>query len=197
MDTENKSLRRALRIYEVLLRLYPQPYRREYGPMMAQLFRDQCRDACRLGSHDAAGLWFRTLADVFRSAFREQFTEQTKRMKNMPPRKLSLILFVMAVGASLFSCYLTPTAPGLALGLAYFSALVLMVRAAVEWLRPSDELIRSLIWGGAGAAIFAFICPQWARLHLPVIPALILIPVLLTGFPPLIKAGLRVATGRS
>jgi hypothetical protein len=197
MDAEKKSLRRAMRIYEVLLRLYPQPHRREYGPMMAQLFRDQCRDICRHGNHGAAGLWFRTLADVFRSASREQFTEQTKHMKNMPPKKLSLILFVMAVGASLFSCYLTPAAPSFALGLAYFSALVLVVRAAVEWLRPPDELIRSLIWGGAGAAIFAFICPQWARLHLPVIPVLILIPVLLTGFPPLIKAGLRVAAGRS
>jgi len=118
-------------------------------------------------------------------------------MKNMPPRKLSLILFVVAVGASVFSCYLTPTIPGLALGLAYFSAFVLVVRAAVEWVRPPAELIRSLIWGGAGAAIFAFICPLWAKFHLPVVPALILIPVLLTGIPPLIKTGLHVAGRRS
>jgi len=197
MDAENKSLRRATRIYEALLWLYPQPYRREYGPMMSQLFRDQCRDVCRLGNQGAAGLWLRTLADVFRTAFREQLTEQTERMKNMPPRKLSLILFVVAVGASVFSCYLTPTIPGLALGLAYFSAFVLVVRAAVEWVRPPAELIRSLIWGGAGAAIFAFICPLWAKFHLPVVPALILIPVLLTGIPPLIKTGLHVAGRRS
>lgn len=185
-----------MRVYEALLRLYPQAYRREYGPMMLQLFRDQCRDLCRRGNHGAAGFWLWTLADVCRSAFREQLTEQTNHMKNMPPRKLSLILFVVAVGASVFSCYLTSSTPGLALGLAYFSALVLVVRAAVEWVRPSTELVRSLIWGGAGAAVFAFICPQWAKLHLPVIPALILIPVLLTGIPPLIKTGLHVAAGR-
>jgi hypothetical protein len=33
------------KIYRRLLRAYPKAHRAEYGPAMAQLFRDQCRDA--------------------------------------------------------------------------------------------------------------------------------------------------------
>jgi len=49
MDAENKSLRRATRIYEALLWLYPQPYRREYGPMMSQLFAINVATSAALG----------------------------------------------------------------------------------------------------------------------------------------------------
>ncbi len=39
----------SARIYQHLPAGYPPRYRREYGPAMAQLFRDQSRDAWRGG----------------------------------------------------------------------------------------------------------------------------------------------------
>jgi hypothetical protein len=39
----------STRLYRLLLTLYPQAHRREYGPLMVQAFRDLCRDAQRSG----------------------------------------------------------------------------------------------------------------------------------------------------
>ncbi len=63
-------MRRAERFFRALLWLYPADHRRDYGPLMEQLFRDQYRDArrCRLGP---ARLWLRLLPDVILSAWRE------------------------------------------------------------------------------------------------------------------------------
>jgi len=55
-----KVLAAAERLYHVLLFAYPATHRREYGPLLTQLFRDLCRDSyrrqgfvglARLGSH--------------------------------------------------------------------------------------------------------------------------------------------------
>lgn len=52
------------RAYRALLAAYPASFRREYGPQMAQLFRDLCRDALRRrGPAGLAGVWVRTLWD--------------------------------------------------------------------------------------------------------------------------------------
>lgn len=198
MTDENKSVRRAIRIYEALLRLYPRGHRRMYGTLMVQLFRDQCRDACQHGPRRAlARLCFRTLEDLTRSAFREQLAQQTHRMNHMPPKKLSWILFTAAAGAGLVSCNFLISQPGIALGLAYFAGLILLLRAVVEWKRPPNELMGSLIGGAAIAVIFALIFPVWAKLNLPVIPALVAVPLLLNCLVPLIKTGLCFAGPRA
>jgi serine/threonine protein kinase len=60
------------RLYRTLLIVYPAQYRREYGPLMAQVFRDLCRDVGRRGG--AWGffvLWIRTLADLAITAVAE------------------------------------------------------------------------------------------------------------------------------
>ena len=57
------------RLYAALLRLYPAAHRREYGPLMAQLFADLCCEAWQRGGRRAlATLWLRTLGDTLRSA---------------------------------------------------------------------------------------------------------------------------------
>jgi hypothetical protein len=60
------------RIYERFLALYPLKHRRDYGALMAQLFRDQCRDAYRqergLG---LVKLWGRVLPDLATTAMIE------------------------------------------------------------------------------------------------------------------------------
>ena len=192
IDSDHKW-RHAARMYAALLWLYPRHHRREYGPMMVQLFRDQCRDACRHGSRRALlKLCLSTLADLACSVFREQLTQQINHMKNMPLNKLSLILCASGVGAGLLSCNFILTQPGLALRLAYFAAFTLWIRVIVEWKRPSNELIASLVWGAMIAIVFALIFPVWGRLKLPIIPALVAPPVVLNGIVPLFKAALRL-----
>lgn len=190
MSHPSENVRRASRIYERLLWIYPRVHRHEYGPLMAQLFRDQCRAGSRGGNRWAlAGLVLRALPDLALSAFREHVTEQTTRMKNMPPRTLSLILFIAGIGAAALSCAFIPGRLEIAAGLAYFSALVFLVRAFVEGKRPENELIRSLIWGAIVAVIFGFIMPVWGPARLPIIPLLVMVPVFANAFVPLFRAG--------
>ncbi len=62
----------AVKVYTVLLRLYPREHRQAYGPLMIQLFRDQCTDA--YAQRRALGLltlWLRTLWDLGITAFQE------------------------------------------------------------------------------------------------------------------------------
>ncbi len=62
----------ADRTYCALLHLYPAAHRRAYGPWMAQLFRDLCRDAVQQGgTFVLAGLWIHTLLDMARTAYVE------------------------------------------------------------------------------------------------------------------------------
>ena len=60
-----KVLLLAERVYRILLFVYPATHRREYGPLMAQSFRDLCRDAYRQrGFVGLVGLWVWILADT-------------------------------------------------------------------------------------------------------------------------------------
>jgi hypothetical protein len=52
----------GVRLYALLLYLYPKPFRREYGEAMLQLFNDQRRSASGPGGH--AMLWLKTLRDL-------------------------------------------------------------------------------------------------------------------------------------
>lgn len=56
-------------VYERLLLAYPQSHRAEYGAAMAQLFRDQCRDAWGESRHwGLLTLWVRILPDLASTA---------------------------------------------------------------------------------------------------------------------------------
>jgi hypothetical protein len=53
------------RLYRLLLWLYPVDHRREYGPLMAQVFRDQCRTAyMRDGASGVLWMWFPLVVDL-------------------------------------------------------------------------------------------------------------------------------------
>jgi len=58
-------MRLSERIYRMLLKAYPEPYRREYEEPMAQLFSDQLRAADT--RRKLAALWLSTLADFLRT----------------------------------------------------------------------------------------------------------------------------------
>src|SRR5262249_7707552 len=132
MPQEISSVRRAIQIYEALLWLYPRDHRREYGPWMVQLFRDQCLDA-RSARRRLSELWIPTLADLAFSASHEHLNQTLHCMKNISPNKLSWILFAIAIGTGILSCAFIPGQPGLAVGLAFCSAFTLLLRAIVEW----------------------------------------------------------------
>lgn len=68
----SRLLSAADKVYDALLILYPKAYRRTYRPLMAQLFRDLCRDAQRQdGTLGLAWLWLRTFFDLLATAVRE------------------------------------------------------------------------------------------------------------------------------
>ena len=53
------------RIYRLMLHLYPVHYRKQYGPLMVQAFRDLSRDAyVEHGFPELTKVWAHTLADV-------------------------------------------------------------------------------------------------------------------------------------
>lgn len=74
----------ATRVYSLLLRGYPSPFRTDYGKDMAQLFRD-----CYLREKRQGGLsrliffWFRTLLDFMRTVPREHLDNLRKENTNM------------------------------------------------------------------------------------------------------------------
>jgi hypothetical protein len=65
------NARLSFRVYELLLIAYPSEFRNEYGPLMAQLFRDRYRDEAT--KHKLAMLfyWCAVVNDLVVTAFKE------------------------------------------------------------------------------------------------------------------------------
>jgi hypothetical protein len=62
-------LRLQVAIYRILIFVYPPSHRKEYGPLMVQLFRDLSRDAFRQGGRAGlARFWLRMSFDLLLSA---------------------------------------------------------------------------------------------------------------------------------
>jgi hypothetical protein len=85
MQVRSRALAVSDQIYNLLLFVYPAPFRREYGIHMAQLFRDECRDTLRQsGLGGMIFLWFKILADLVKTALAEHIWE----VFHMPIEKL-------------------------------------------------------------------------------------------------------------
>lgn len=87
----NKGQAVSERVYRLLLLAYPLEFRREYGPCMAQLFRDCCRDDTRDNRSGLWRLWLRTLFDVVQTVPKEHLEKLRKgnsfmkRLRNDAP----------------------------------------------------------------------------------------------------------------
>ncbi len=69
---EQTLVQYAVKVYTTLLWLYPRAHRQEYGTLMVQLFRDQCRDAyAQRRAWGLLGICLRTLWDLCLTAFQE------------------------------------------------------------------------------------------------------------------------------
>lgn len=79
-NVDDRAVTVSVKIYERLLATYPATFRREYGPAMKQLFRDQCRDAwSEAQGCGLAGLWLRVLPDLAKTSFVEHLSNLNQR----------------------------------------------------------------------------------------------------------------------
>ena len=102
MRNAPRSVRVSVRLYRVLLRLYPGRFRRQFGSEMTELFEDLACEAVE--ERSGIGLllmWFRILLDTFQAASRERFHQV---MHLLPDRSVAQV----CVEAALFF-FLDPT----------------------------------------------------------------------------------------
>lgn len=84
------------RLYRALLLAYPKGFRETYGPHMAQVFGDLCREERRRGRTAAlAKLWARTLVDLATTAVAQRKSEEEVTMGSYRLAGLGLV-FVLA-----------------------------------------------------------------------------------------------------
>jgi uncharacterized protein involved in exopolysaccharide biosynthesis len=122
----NRALAVSQKIYGWLLRAYPPAHRAAYGPAMAQLFRDQGRDAW----NESKGwslfkLWLRVLPDLVSTSIRERLAALNER-KTMNDKL-----------ASLTHDRTTPTAIFIRVFLAVF-LITLIVATAITFILPES-----------------------------------------------------------
>jgi uncharacterized protein involved in exopolysaccharide biosynthesis len=122
-NPSNRTLAISQTIFKRLLFAYPKAHRDAYGADMAQLFRDQSRDAWRESRHwGLAKLWLRVLPDLARTSLLEQ-------LSNLNPRKImsdkinglfrapsptatffrvAIVVFLLTLGTSIIFTFLLP-----------------------------------------------------------------------------------------
>ncbi len=99
-------MRRAIKVYSCLLKLYPARFREEYAPVMERQFRDEYREVSIRGG--ALRLWGGTLWDIVASVPRQTFSEMKvdirqglrayrRRFFSMT---LALVALALAIGVS-------------------------------------------------------------------------------------------------
>lgn len=121
-----RALAVSQKIYGWLLRAYPPRHRAEYGPAMAQLFRDQCRDAWKESqTWGLAKLWLRVLPDLVSTSIRERIAALNER-KTMNEKI-----------ASLSSDRTTPTAIFIRVFIAVF-LITVIAATAITFILPES-----------------------------------------------------------
>lgn len=170
MERLPKIISISEKIYRQLLRLYPQSHRHDYAEPMAQLFRDQCRDAWR--AKRSAGifkLWLRVLPDIAKTSIIEQFNERNEIMKMFSSKNASTILTVL--GLALGASSLFASSENLLWSLMAASAFVLLAKAIVETFRPSNEWLAIVVRTFVLMFLFAIIMPAQAKVQAQFIAA--------------------------
>ncbi len=82
-------------LYHILMFAYPATHRREYGPLMTQLFRDLCRDSYRQkGFVGLVRLWSHVLTDTIITAAVEHFYALHKGDQIMTRKQHWMLLFL-------------------------------------------------------------------------------------------------------
>jgi capsular polysaccharide biosynthesis protein len=101
-NSTNQAVTISQKIFGRLLLAYPKAHRAIYGPAMAQLFRDQCRDAWNESkSWGVMKLWLRVLPDLVNTSIAERLSALNER-KSMSEKLASLFRFRQATPLSTF-----------------------------------------------------------------------------------------------
>lgn len=153
------------KIFRKLLWLYPQPYRRDFGDLMALLFRDQCRAAWQRERY--AGLlklWLRTLPDLGKTSLIEQLN-QIERNYMMNSKHTPTLLLIAGIVLGLMS-FLPMIMPfhGIFMLLLTTSAFCSLAKAGVELYRPAREWPMVLFRTFVLMFFYALFMPAWAKM---------------------------------
>jgi cytochrome b6-f complex iron-sulfur subunit len=82
-----RQIETSIAIYRFLLQAYPASFRQEYGRLMVQLFRDDCRDALQInGAKGLVSLWLFTGIDLLRSSIKEHI----RKTGRIPGRRFEM-----------------------------------------------------------------------------------------------------------
>jgi capsular polysaccharide biosynthesis protein len=125
-DADKPEFSASRKIYAALLRAYPRRHREEYGAAMAQLFRDQCRDAW--GESKNFGLlklWLRVLPDLVSTSIMERLAAMNEG-KTMSDKLSSLASFGPSPGKIFTRVFLV------------VFLLVVIVSTAVTFILPES-----------------------------------------------------------
>lgn len=162
-----KIIATSVKIYGRLLCLYPKSYRRDFGEQMAQFFRDQCRDAWQTDRQ--AGLlklWLRTLPDLGKTSFIEQFNQIERHyMLNSKHSPTLLLIASIVLGLMSFMPMIMPF-HGIFMLLLTASALCNLAKAGVELYRPANEWPMVLLRTFILMFLYGFFMPAWAKMKI-------------------------------
>ena len=142
----------AVKIYTMLLWLYPRAHRQEYGRLMVQLFQDQCWEAyAQQRFWGILRLWLRTLWDLVTTAIQEHLHLAAQLgLANQPltplPWRHVLLALLPGLWTVLIRTRLLPWLPGwLELGGVYLASGLLLwswrrKRRLGRWVYPIASL---------------------------------------------------------
>jgi hypothetical protein len=151
-------------VYLKCLRLYPAPYRREYGPLMAQLFHDLCREAYqRKKVLGLAQLWLCVLIDLGISTSREHLAElrrsfMIQKLTTVRTRAFWIIASAVTIAAGLLTKVII-----LELGGPPFLAFLIMIGANVIAALMMEFVTHSggVVLLAAGLMLISLLLPLW------------------------------------
>jgi hypothetical protein len=102
------------RVYRMLLNAYPPRFRAEYGPHMAQVFRDTCRDASRQGGvMPVVALWLPLLLELITTAIQERIEEGLHMSLSSLGRWSSPLAMLAGVSLVVYAVLAGQLAPGI------------------------------------------------------------------------------------
>jgi len=137
----DQAFRISRTVYEHLLRAYPRGHRETYGLPMAQLFRDQCRDAWKEAkSWGLFKLWLRVLPDLASTSMMERLAALKER-KTMTDKLANLMAFRTTPASIFFKVF----------GLVFL--LTFLVSVAITFILPESYASTARIRVNSVAAV--------------------------------------------
>lgn len=101
--SERRAFERSCRLYQRLLKFYPNSHREEYGPAMLQLFRDQCRDAWTARrTRGLIVLWLCVFPDLLKTSVLEHLSNLNWRKSMLFRSQFRPLAVFLSIFASVF-----------------------------------------------------------------------------------------------